>query len=67
MPPWQAFAARCLPTSRTAALDFLRVLNREFPADPDVLYLSVHTYSDLSSRAASELAARPAIHTRRTN
>ena len=41
-----------------SALEFLRVLNREFPADPDVLYLSVHTYSDLSSRAASELAGK---------
>lgn len=41
-----------------AALDFLRTLNREFPNDPDVLYLSVHTYSDLSSRAAAELATK---------
>src|SRR5580700_167790 len=39
-----------------AAEDFLRFLNREFPRDPEVLYLSVHTYSDLSSRAAAELA-----------
>jgi len=39
-----------------AAEDFLQFLNREFPHDPDVLYLSVHTYSDLSSRAAAELA-----------
>src|SRR5579863_6905842 len=39
------------------AEDFLRFLNREFPRDPDVLYLSVHTYSDLSTRASSELAS----------
>jgi Tfp pilus assembly protein PilF len=39
-----------------AAQEFLRLLNREFPHDPEVLYLSVHTYSDLSSRAAAELA-----------
>jgi len=39
-----------------AAIDFLRSLNREFPHDPDVLYLSVHTYSDLSTRASAELA-----------
>jgi len=39
-----------------AAQDFLRFLNREFPHDPEVLYLSVHTYSDLSSHAAAELA-----------
>ena len=37
-------------------LDFLRILNRQFPHDPEVLYVSVHAYSDLSSRAALELA-----------
>jgi len=39
-----------------AALDFLQVLNRDFPRDPDVLYLAVHAYSDLSTRASQELA-----------
>ena len=39
-----------------AALDFLRFLKREFPRDPDLLYLAVHTYSDLSTRASLELA-----------
>jgi tetratricopeptide (TPR) repeat protein len=39
-----------------AAVEFLRLLNREFPHDPDVLYISVHTYSDLSTWAAQELA-----------
>jgi Tfp pilus assembly protein PilF len=39
-----------------AAVDFLLSLNREFPHDPDVLYLSVHTFSDLSTRASAELA-----------
>jgi len=39
-----------------AAIDFLRTLNHEFPHDPDVLYLAVHTYSDLSTRASAELA-----------
>jgi tetratricopeptide (TPR) repeat protein len=39
-----------------AAEDFLRFLNREFPKDSEVLYVSVHTYSDLSTRAAAELA-----------
>lgn len=38
------------------AEDFLRFLNHEFPHDPEVLYVAVHTYSDLSSRAAAELA-----------
>ncbi len=49
-----------------AAVDFLRFLNREFPRDPDVLYLAVHTYSDLSTRASLELAttapASPQAH-----
>jgi tetratricopeptide (TPR) repeat protein len=39
-----------------AAEAFLLFLNHEFPHDPEVLYLSVHTYSDLSSRAAADLA-----------
>ncbi len=37
-------------------LDFVRALNRRFPDDPDVLYASIHAYSDLSSQAARELA-----------
>ena len=37
--------------------EFLRFLNREFPHDPDVLFVAVHTYSDLSTWAAQELAA----------
>jgi tetratricopeptide (TPR) repeat protein len=37
-------------------LDMLRVLNQHFPHDPEVLYLTVHAYSDLSSNAARELA-----------
>ena len=49
-----------------AAIDFLRFLKREFPRDPDVLYLAVHTYSDLSTRASLELAttapASPEAH-----
>jgi len=54
-----AFAAiRCamLINQTDAAVDFLQMLNREFPGDPEVLYLSVHTYSDLSTRAAQRLA-----------
>ena len=38
-------------------LDFVRVLNQQFPHDPEVLYVSVHAYSDLSTRAAQELAS----------
>jgi len=37
-------------------VEFLRSLNRDFPRDPEVLYVSVHAYSDLSTRAAQELA-----------
>lgn len=39
------------------ATEFLRSLNRDFPNDPEVLYVSVHTYSDISTRAAQRLAA----------
>jgi tetratricopeptide (TPR) repeat protein len=38
------------------ATEFLARLSRDFPHDPEVLYLSVRTYSDLSTRAAQELA-----------
>ncbi|MBV9341128.1 MAG: tetratricopeptide repeat protein [Acidobacteria bacterium] len=38
------------------AQDFLRLLNREFPNDAEVLYASVHTYSDLATRASQHLA-----------
>jgi tetratricopeptide (TPR) repeat protein len=37
------------------AVEFLRVL-KDFPKDPEVLYLLVHAYSDLSTRAAEQLA-----------
>jgi tetratricopeptide (TPR) repeat protein len=49
---------RCAMTldRRDLALEALRVLNRDFPRDPDVLYVSTHIYSDLSTRAAQELA-----------
>lgn len=38
------------------ALDFLEVLSREFPRDPEVLYAATHAYSDLSMRASQDLA-----------
>jgi tetratricopeptide (TPR) repeat protein len=40
---------------RDAALEFLRQLNKQFPHDPDVLFVVVHAYSDLSTRAAQDL------------
>ena len=38
------------------AVNALLWLNREFPTDPDVLYVTTHAFSDLSTRAALELA-----------
>ena len=40
---------------RDSALDFIRALHRQFPKDPDVLYIVVHAYSDLSTRTAQDL------------
>jgi len=54
-----AFAGvRCamLLNQTDAAIDFLRLLSHEFPGDPEVLALSVHTFSDLSTKAAQQLA-----------
>src|SRR5437899_3096512 len=48
---------RCSLTldNRDAALDFLRLLGKQFGQDPDVLFILVHAYSDLSTRAAQDL------------
>jgi tetratricopeptide (TPR) repeat protein len=40
---------------RDSALDFIRALHRQFPQDPDVLFVVVHAYSDLSTRTAQDL------------
>lgn len=37
------------------ALDFLGILQRDFPRDPEVLYAAVHALSDLSLRASQDL------------
>jgi len=42
---------------RSAAVDYLQALARDFPRDPAVLYLATHVYSDLSIRASQQLAA----------
>jgi tetratricopeptide (TPR) repeat protein len=42
--------------SPEAAVEFLQILARDFPKDPEVLYVLVHAYSDLSTRAAQDLA-----------
>jgi len=38
-----------------AATDALQLLNREFPHDPEVLYVTTHAYSDLATRASLDL------------
>ena len=38
------------------ALDFLAVLSRDFPNDPEALYTATHAYSDLSMQASQQLA-----------
>jgi tetratricopeptide (TPR) repeat protein len=49
---------RCASTLQQpdALQDFLRMLSRQFPRDPEVLYALTHAYSDLAARAAGELA-----------
>jgi tetratricopeptide (TPR) repeat protein len=39
------------------AVNALLSLNREFPNDPETLYISTHLYSELASRASHELLA----------
>jgi len=38
------------------SLDFLAVLTRDFPHDPDVLYAATHAFSDLSMKTSQDLA-----------
>ena len=40
---------------RDSALDFIRLLSKQFARDPEVLFILVHAYSDLSTAAAQEL------------
>ncbi len=51
--------ARCaMSLERTeSAVQSLLQLNREFPHDHEVLYITTHFYSELASRASQELAA----------
>jgi tetratricopeptide (TPR) repeat protein len=41
---------------RDSVVDFTRALSKQFPDDPDVLFVLVHAYSDLSTRVAEDLA-----------
>jgi tetratricopeptide (TPR) repeat protein len=38
------------------SLDFLAILTRDYPHDPDVLYAATHAFSDLSMRTSQDLA-----------
>jgi tetratricopeptide (TPR) repeat protein len=40
---------------RGSALEFIHLLNKQFARDPDVLFVVVHAYSDLSTRTAQDL------------
>lgn len=40
---------------RDSAEEFIRLLTRQFRKDPDVLFVIVHAYSDLSTRTAEDL------------
>jgi tetratricopeptide (TPR) repeat protein len=51
-----AHCAMALEQTETAVRTLLD-LNRSFPQDPEVLYLTTHYYSDLALRASHELAA----------
>ena len=41
---------------RDDVMDTLQALGREFPKDPDALYVSTHALSDLATRVAEDLA-----------
>src|ERR1700692_4167532 len=40
---------------RDSTDEFIRLLTRQFRKDPDVLFVIVHAYSDLSTRTAQDL------------
>lgn len=40
---------------RDSTNEFIRLLTKQFPKDPDVLFVIVHAYSDLSTRSAQDL------------
>lgn len=52
------YGLRCAMTHSTPydALEFLSVLSRDFPRDPEVLYAATHAFSDLSLHASQDLA-----------
>ncbi len=54
------YLARCAMDLRSPddAVAVLSTLTRDFPGDPEVLFLAVHIYSDLSIHASQELLHR---------
>lgn len=40
---------------RDSTDEFIRLLSKQFPKDPDVMFVIVHAYSDLSTRTAQDL------------
>lgn len=48
---------RCAMTTdnRDVAVSTLQWLNKDFPGDPEVLFITTHAYSDLATRAAQDL------------
>lgn len=52
-------AARCAMSLNelNPALEAIAFLNREFPRNPQVLYVSTHYFSELANRSARDLAA----------
>jgi len=54
---------------RSLAGEFLGQLGKQFPNDPEVMYVMVHAYSDLSSRAAADLGmhAPQSVEARKLN
>ncbi|HEV7220407.1 MAG TPA: tetratricopeptide repeat protein [Terriglobales bacterium] len=51
--------ARCAMSldQTEVAVNAVLLLNREFPRDPEVLYVTTHYYSELASRASQQLVA----------
>jgi tetratricopeptide (TPR) repeat protein len=40
---------------RDSSIEFIRLLSKQFSQDPDILFVIVHAYSDLSTRTAQDL------------
>ncbi len=57
--PAEITTARCAMSlnETDTAVEALLALNREFPNDPQVLYISTHYYSELADRAAHRIAS----------